>query len=143
MIASPTATVTFVSELSAPLSVWVTFTMSLGANWSGVVLLFNPLVNWTVHLPSEPTRTLLDTVWPATVTLIVAPAVPVPDKVLSVDNTWFPLVVGVTVGAATGIVAWIVPLLLGITKLSTIWLVLVFTNASVTFSGSVPILSFL
>ena len=83
---SPSATSTAAASLSLTPIFCVTTKLFFGTNWSCVVtLLFNPVGSVAVHLPLLSTVTLSTTVFPATLILIVAPGVPVPDKVLSVD----------------------------------------------------------
>ena len=97
---SPTATVTFVSLLSAFDTVCITFTLSASTSCptSEALLLFNPLSSLTSHVPSCFTVVSFKT-WSFTFTVILAPAIPLPVKVLSVDNTRFSVVVLFTVGA--------------------------------------------
>ena len=97
---SPTATVTFVSLLSAFDTVCVTFTLSASTSCPTceALLLFNPFPSLTSHVPSDFTVVVLTTL-SATLTVILAPAIPLPVKVLSVDNTRFSFVVLFTVGA--------------------------------------------
>ena len=63
------------------------------------LLLLNPLSSVTDHVPFGCTVVSFSTVL-FTVTLIFAPATPLPVTVLSVDNIRFSVVVLVTVGTA-------------------------------------------